>query len=423
MNDVWIGTCILTKIEGADAFWGDFAERVSVRMIMLAPDAIAFQHAIHNSVNAGGAIVVAMKDVAVLYPASDDPASRAAIKHANASYPILVEQPIAMADVEPENRSLWHEANWTSVLGNAGHLWAVVDGVSWPEITSMIEADTTVEACCLYTTVDQQTRLLAPWLIRLEPGASLTEDVIKHDQHRHALILFRSSETMDVLRAHLRRFTMLQTPEAPDAPVYFRFYDGRVMLDIISTMSDRFCEKFFDPISQIVVPLSPHCLVPENTQLVGKSVLWFEPSESCQGRLLTMDVEAYKHIGQGKVHRVTDIEADALSRRFLERTERALARNLYEAFSVLFSPDQCVAAANGVHAVAAEFGLVSVKQVNIFARCQLFFGTNFAQQDSEARCILEDPSTLPWQKKNELVRWFSQRQTAPETLRNLEKTA
>lgn len=49
-------------------------------------------------------------------------------------------------------------------------------------------------------------------------------------------ILLQSDATIRELRAHLRRFTMLWTPADDHAPVYFRFYDPRVVVDMAQAL-------------------------------------------------------------------------------------------------------------------------------------------------------------------------------------------
>ena len=94
---------------------------------------------------------------------------------------------------------------------------------------------------CLFANADD-LGAVAPWLVQLEPDAALTRNLFTRANGPPALwdadagVLLRSRMALPALRAHLRRFTMAQT-DAPE-PVFFRFWDPRVMARYLGRHSD-----------------------------------------------------------------------------------------------------------------------------------------------------------------------------------------
>ena len=298
---------------------------------------------------------------------------------------------------------LWHEIGWETLLEAGRPLWAVIDGVNWPGISAeLVRAET--DHCCLYSTLDPESRAMAPWLTRLKPTSGFVQKLRARGHDSHSFILLSGGGTLEAMRAHLRRFTMLSIPES-DAPVYFRFYDPRVMIDAIEAMPESFLASFTQPLDAIALPLSPQCLLPESDGFAGDTNP-FDDAEDYQGRMLEWGRGAAMTPSRRGPAHVSPPEMAAMGARMQRRAILKLARRLHDEFADLTSQNRSLRVAEAAPEHAARFGLASLAEVTMFARAQLLFGTNFDDRYPEAGMILSNRALLNWQKSDQLSAWF-----------------
>ncbi|TWI33877.1 DUF4123 domain-containing protein [Paracoccus sulfuroxidans] len=322
-------------------------------------------------------------------------------------------RPVALGEFTPAPppAESWDEVDWDAALSAPGALWAVVDGVNWPEISKIL-GQSDAEHACLYSTLNPEGRALAPWLVRIDPNGAFVALLRARPQKLHSFVLLNSNASLDQMRGHLRRFTMMRTPHDTEAAVYFRFYDPRVMIDALEAMPDSFRDSFTRPLDAIIVPVSTECLLPEAARLTGPAMDVFDPPESLNGRLLRWTGHAPSGAHRRGPGEVTQAEFTALSLRMQRRAIHQLARRLQREYGNLTSDKRCLSIAEDAPASAAAFDMTSASQVLAIARAQLLFGTDFERRYPEAGAFLNDRSLLPWQKKNQLADWFDQMTSA-----------
>ena len=119
--------------------------------------------------------------------------------------------------------------------------------------------------------------------VRLEPNTPFHEAWSEKPTDAHAGVLFTSDADIAALRAHFRHYTMANIPTKPDAPVYFWFYDPRVLLDFVSACDGPNLARLFGGITEFYVPLSPSCLVPSEADIALPPTP-FDNMSSCAGR-------------------------------------------------------------------------------------------------------------------------------------------
>ncbi len=318
--------------------------------------------------------------------------------------------PMLVPASAPGGAPVWRETGWQVLADGARPLWAVIDGVNWPGISAvLVKAGT--DHCCLYSTLDPDGRAMAPWLVRVDPGSDFARLLGARAHDSHSYILLGGGGTLEDMRAHLRRFTMLSIPDA-DAPVYFRFYDPRVMIDAIAAMPESFLDSFAQPIESIILPLAPQCLLHADDGVTGPATDPFDDAAAYQGRLLEWRRNpAMAPTRRGPAH-VSPAEMAAMGARMHRRAILKLARRLHDEFGDLTSQNRCLKVAGAAPEYAARFGLTSLAEVTVVARAQLLFGANFDERHPEARFILHDARLLNWQKSDQLSAWFDGMLTA-----------
>ena len=208
-------------------------------------------------------------------------------------------------------------------------LWAIIDGANWPEIQQELEAHDPPHAC-LYSTLDEENRAMAPWLVKLDPDNPVTERFKEQDQINHSGIVFSSNQPIKALREHFRLFTMLWTPADDKSPIYYRFYDPRVLLDSLHILDDWKIGRLLQPIEQLYIPLSPLLGLAEHED-IDNSVDLFGEEYTYQGRVLAVAPQAELPDGtvnSRKAFKVTEREFERFGELHGVRAERQLARKL-----------------------------------------------------------------------------------------------
>lgn len=402
----WIGLCHLRARSTEREKWiGGRAEAVG-RLLLLAGSSDDFRNAVRDGLRQQGYDLLGVLEAGPLAEASilkaKDHAQLAQILPR-----VGRELPIPLGDFGDVAATSWTETDWDSLFDDATPLWAVVDGVSWPGISALLW-QSQAEHDCLYSTLNPESRALAPWLVRVTPGSRIASLLRAQPALAHSYVMFQSDQDLKQIRRHLRHFTMLRMQDSSDAPVYFRFYDPRVMLDMTDSVRPAFLARFMRPFRSVIVQTSPLCLFPPHRMLSGAPISPFDDGALHQGRLLRHELassDAPKSANEAL--EIDPAELERFSELMAQRATIKLARRLYADHAPAVSQLQCLAAAASAGDEAARFGMTTIKQVGVIARSILMFGKNFETRHPEANRILRDDSLLPWQKKDRLTSWFA----------------
>lgn len=287
-------------------------------------------------------------------------------------------------------------------------LWALIDGVSCPELAELV-ADG-APACCLYRADTVAEAPHAPWLLRIDPDGPLVSDLGILPGDRHWGVVFSARSRLRDLRVHFRKFTMLHTPSDATAPVYFRFYDPRVLSDALQALAPEKAAGLMAPVAQVFVPVSP--LLGDWT---GLSPL--AGGDVYRGHFLELALPPLDpaHVVFGaRAFRVGDLEYERMTALQAVRSTRKLARDLRLKYRS--TADEIILKAAELAAPSArEHGLTSVSQVFLMGCCMVRFGPDFVRTQAEAARILTTPTRHAWQRSDALHAWFdAAEQTARE---------
>jgi len=119
------------------------------------------------------------------------------------------------------------------------NLFMIVDGASAIGLLDYL-ASTELEHCCLLSgELDPELAETAPYLIRLEEGHDLTNWLIDKGWSNHVGVfsMINKDVVFNDVRKHFRGFLMVRDPEGN--PVFFRYYDPRVLRVYLPTCDDR----------------------------------------------------------------------------------------------------------------------------------------------------------------------------------------
>lgn len=138
------------------------------------------------------------------------------------------------------------------VYGNGEtQVYAVLDGASIPNLLSLL-VEQAVEHVCLYRgELDPELAQTAPYLVYLPAESSFSRLLLQRGWGQHWGILVLSKESLRTLRMHFRKFLMVSAPDGK--PLYFRYYDPRVLRVYLPTCNGEELRIVFGPVSAYVM--------------------------------------------------------------------------------------------------------------------------------------------------------------------------
>jgi hypothetical protein len=131
------------------------------------------------------------------------------------------------------------------------NLFCVLDGASIPDLLDRLY-NCELEYECLYRgELQPDMAEVAPYLVLLEEDSDMTRWVIEKGWGHHWGVFARSSEGLRSLRRHFRRFLTVHDSNAK--PLYFRYYDPRVLRVYLPTCNPGELAELFGPIDRYLM--------------------------------------------------------------------------------------------------------------------------------------------------------------------------
>ena len=131
------------------------------------------------------------------------------------------------------------------------NVYAILDGASAGGLLGKLR-EHQPECYCLYRQeLTPDMAEVAPYLVRLDPGAPLADWVIREGWGKHWGIFALCAEDGRAMRRHFRQFVLVESPEGK--PLYFRFYDPRVLRAFLPTCSGAELAELFGPVACYVM--------------------------------------------------------------------------------------------------------------------------------------------------------------------------
>lgn len=127
-------------------------------------------------------------------------------------------------------------------------VYAVLDGASFVELVSDLKRLRADYRCLYRGELAEDMASVAPYLVALTSGSELTLWVLNHIGQNFPGIFAQTTVSMDELRKHLRTFLMIK--DADNNPLYFRYYDPRVLRSYIPSCTVEEKKTLFGPVSQ-----------------------------------------------------------------------------------------------------------------------------------------------------------------------------
>lgn len=137
-------------------------------------------------------------------------------------------------------KRLWQEAE-------TRFAYVVLDGAQNKSLLDWLQGpDAPLSECLFASDLSPDMAEVAPYLVKLEAGSRFFTEFLQEGWCPNWGILLASSAELPVIWRHLRQHTLVYGPELE--PMYFRFYDPRVLRMFLPTCSEAQLRDFFGDI-------------------------------------------------------------------------------------------------------------------------------------------------------------------------------
>ncbi|CDG53096.1 MULTISPECIES: DUF4123 domain-containing protein [Halomonadaceae] len=418
MADYWLARCHVMAYSPSARRWEEEADEAVTVAAVLAEDEAQVRALLQQQCHADGLGLIRLDAIETLLQRC----RREGIAHGlvelahttSSQHPVAygemlpllpekVPEPPPAVILPPVN---YQETTWQALFApHQPPLWAVIDGVNCREAMQRLsQADD--QHTCLYASTDTATQANAPWLVRIDADSEIRTWLEGLPQDQHWGILLQSNATLKQLRSHLRKFTMLWTPANDQAPVYFRFYDPRVALDMSQALEPWKLAAFMAPLETVIVPASPLMVFPTELALTPEIELDTDASE-VKGRLVRIELSDDARVanGQGRQFAIGGTEYQRFGELAQSRASQALARSLKERYPQVSEGERMRAVIDATQ-LGQRYGLASKKQIQTLVICVLEVGADFAHRHPDAQRILDNAKLAGWRKCQLLEEWL-----------------
>ncbi|MFT3764624.1 MAG: DUF4123 domain-containing protein [Minicystis sp.] len=134
----------------------------------------------------------------------------------------------------------------------AGRLWAVLDAARDERILQLLH-ESVDDHRSLYEGIKGEALAdVAPYLVCFRRDSGLLERLVNEGWGRSWGIFVQSRQSFKNMRRHFRRFLMVEEDETFEK-MYFRFYDPRVLRELMPIATVRQKDEIFDGLTAITV--------------------------------------------------------------------------------------------------------------------------------------------------------------------------
>jgi hypothetical protein len=126
------------------------------------------------------------------------------------------------------------------------NVYAVLDGASIPDLLDNLYEQQPEHVCLYRGELEPDIAETAPYLVKLERDTDFSDWVIEKGWGNHWGIFALSDESLTAMRNHFRKFLMVYDPE--NRPLYFRYYDPRVLRKYLPICDVEDVASLFGPV-------------------------------------------------------------------------------------------------------------------------------------------------------------------------------
>ncbi len=127
------------------------------------------------------------------------------------------------------------------------NVFAVLDGASIPDLLENLYEQQPEHVCLYRGELEPDMAEVSPYLVKLRPDSDFADWVIEKGWGQHWGIFVLSHESLRAMRRHFRKFLVVYDPE--NKPLYFRYYDPRVLRVFLPNCNAEELATVFDSVT------------------------------------------------------------------------------------------------------------------------------------------------------------------------------
>lgn len=131
------------------------------------------------------------------------------------------------------------------------NVYAVLDAASVPNLLAAFEEHRPPYERLFMGELEPGMAEVVPYLVQLQPSARFTEWVFEKGWGKHWGIYAVSEGNIRTMRMHFRSFLTVYDPD--NKPLYFRYYDPRVLRVYLPTCNEQELKIIFGPVEYYLV--------------------------------------------------------------------------------------------------------------------------------------------------------------------------
>jgi len=132
-----------------------------------------------------------------------------------------------------------------------GNLYAILDGAGIPDLLEKLYGLRPQFVCLCPGELEPGMAEVVPYLVRLERDDPFTGWALERGWADDWGIFAASDADLHALRRHFRKFLIVYNPQG--RPMFFRFYDPRVLAQVLKTYASKDLEQFFGPVASFTL--------------------------------------------------------------------------------------------------------------------------------------------------------------------------
>ncbi len=125
--------------------------------------------------------------------------------------------------------------------------FGVLDGASTPDLPALLSEHRVTNVCLLPGELDPELAQTAPYLAQFQAQSAFAGLFLTQGLGSHWGILGASGADFRTLRMHFRKFLTVWDPDGK--PLYFRYYDPRVLRLYLPTCNGEELSTLFGPVT------------------------------------------------------------------------------------------------------------------------------------------------------------------------------
>lgn len=140
---------------------------------------------------------------------------------------------------------------WSSIGGTEAQLYAVLDGARNAGTHSAVLASGCEFECLYRGELEPDLAEAAPYLVKLQKNHPFTNWLVEEGWGESWGIFIQTTASLKDARQHLRKFLMVY--DSDTKPLYFRYYDPRVLRVYLPTCNAQELATVFGPVQSYLL--------------------------------------------------------------------------------------------------------------------------------------------------------------------------